>query len=230
MKTPRSNTAPSALPGLHALHPWHGIDPRVDGSGLVCAFIEIVPGADFKFELDKPSGWLRVDRPQRYASRPPAMYGLIPRTCCATQVGQRGAEMTGISDLAGDGDPMDIVVLAESAPPFGGFLVHARIVGGLRMIDRHEADDKLIAVLDGDPVYGSLQHISDVPHGIVDRLLHYFSTYKQKPGASEPQVTIPQIYDRGEAELMLALSLADYSERFLVPEPNIEAARGEHGP
>lgn len=203
---------------IQVAHPWHGIAPRVEGSDLLRAYIEIVPGADLKFELDKPTGWLRIDRPQQFASRPPAMYGLIPQTYCAEQVGTRCSEMTGLTNVKGDGDPMDIVVLAERAPSHGGFLLHARAIGGIRMIDRSEADDKIIAVLDGDPVFGHCNRIGDAPKAIIDHLVHYFSTYKQPPGDKDSRVAIRQVYDHDEAQHMIALSLVDYSAHFLADD------------
>jgi len=126
--------------------------------------------------------------------------------------------MTGLVGIKGDGDPMDIVVLAEQVPSHGGFLLHARAIGGIRMIDRNEADDKIIAVLDGDPLYGHCNRIGDAPKAILDQLVHYFSTYKQPPGDKESRVAIRQVYDHDEAQHMIALSLADYSAHYLAGE------------
>jgi inorganic pyrophosphatase len=206
-------------------HPWHGIEARSGLERTLEAFIEMVPGSALKFELDKPSGWLRIDRPQKYSSRLPAMYGLIPQTYCGIEVARRSAEMLGRQDLIGDGDPMDIVVLAQDAPAQGGFLVKAFPVGGLRMVDNGEADDKILAVLEGDPIYGAIQHIGEVPEAIIERLVHYFTTYKQGPKESARKVTIEQIYDHDEAERMIDLSLADYRSRFI--RPNLSASNNE---
>lgn len=199
---------------LYVSHPWHGIEPDMDASGLLTAFIELVPGENLKFELDKPSGWLRIDRPQKFASRPPVMYGLIPKTYCGKRVGARCTEVTGLNDIKGDGDPMDVLLLAEHSPAYGGLLARARVIGGLRMIDGGEADDKIIAVLEADAVYGGIQHIADVPKPVVDRLLHYFTSYKQPPGEAESKVSIPQVYDRDEAIKMVKLSEEDYVSHF----------------
>jgi inorganic pyrophosphatase len=210
------NDTPKNRPtrSLHVSHPWHEIEPYMDASGILTAFIEIVPGAGLKFELDKSSGWLRIDRPQKFASRPPVMYGFIPQTYCGARVGQRCSESTGLTEIVGDGDPMDILVLSEQFPTHGGFLVHARVIGGLRMIDSNEADDKIVAVLKGDPVYGGFQQIGEVSSPVVDGLIHYFTTYKQPPREANLKVTIHQMYDREEAEHTLALSLADYNDHF----------------
>ncbi len=207
---------------LFVSHPWHGIEPDVDASGILTAFIELVPGENLKFELDKPSGWLRIDRPQRYSSRPPVMYGLIPKTYCGDRVGARCMEVTGLKDIVGDGDPMDLLVLAEQSPAYGGLLARTRVIGGLRMIDGGEADDKIVAVLEDDPVYGHMHHINEVPAALINRLNHYFTTYKQPPvtvdsNRTAPKVSIEQVYDRDEALLMVRLSAEDYATHF--PNP-----------
>lgn len=198
----------------HVAHPWHGIPADLDDNGMVTVFIELMPGEDLKFELDKPSGWLRIDRPQKFASRPPAWYGLIPRTYCAEKVGARCTEMTGLKDIHGDGDPMDIVVLAESAPAYGGLLARARVIGGLRMVDDGEADDKIVTVLKDDPVYGEITDIESLPRKVVDRLHQYFLTYKQPPEAGEAKVSIEEIYGHEEALRMVRLSEVDYDSHF----------------
>lgn len=195
-------------------HPWHGIAADLDADAMITVFIELVPGEALKFELDKPSGWLRIDRPQKFASRPPAWYGLIPRTYCAEKVGARCTERTGIKDIHGDGDPMDIVVLAESAPAYGGLLARARVIGGLRMVDGGEADDKIVTVLKDDPVYGDITDLESLPQKIVDRLHQFFLTYKQPPQAEAAKVSIEEIYGREEALHMVRLSEEDYAIHF----------------
>lgn len=195
-------------------HPWHGLPPRPDGGDCINAFIEIVPADDVKFELDKPSGLLRIDRPQEYSSRYPVFYGLIPRTYCGARVGARSGERAGIKRLEGDGDPMDVLVLTEAPVSHGGFLCSARPIGGVRMIDRNEADDKILAVLEGDLAYGHYRDLSDVPPSLLERLRHYFLTYKQIPGEGPPKIRIAELYDRAEALRMLELSIEDYREKF----------------
>ncbi|MDE2149459.1 MAG: inorganic pyrophosphatase [Gammaproteobacteria bacterium] len=195
-------------------HPWHGLPPRPEDSECINAFIEIVPADEVKFELDKPSGLLRIDRPQQYSSRYPALYGLIPRTYCGVRVGARSGERIGVKDLKGDGDPMDVLVLTEAPVAHGGFLCRARPIGGVRMIDRDEADDKILAVLEGDLAYGHFRDLADVPPALLERLRHYFLTYKQIPGDGAPKIRIAETYDRAEALRMLQLSIEDYRERF----------------
>ncbi|MBP1657332.1 MAG: Inorganic diphosphatase, partial [Bacteroidetes bacterium] len=89
-------------------HPWHGLEVGPNPPSLVHAFIEITPFDTIKYEVDKATGYLRVDRPQRSSSLPPSLYGFIPRTYCATRVGTLSA-----SGRHGDGDPLDICVLSE---------------------------------------------------------------------------------------------------------------------
>src|SRR5690242_17347130 len=135
--TPMRDKDVTALENLFAVlfqaHPWHGISPGPKAPESVTAYIEIVPADDVKFELDKASGHLKVDRPQRYSSLCPTLYGFIPQTYCSTEVARRCGEKTGIELIEGDHDPLDICVLTERTIPHGGFLVRARPIGGLRL-------------------------------------------------------------------------------------------------
>jgi len=218
-------------------HPWHGISPGVDCPARVTAYVEIVPTDTVKYELDKPTGLLRVDRPQRFSSLCPTLYGFIPQTYCGDSLGARCDERTGKSGIKGDADPLDICVLTEKSIPKGGFLLEAVPIGGLRMIDGNEADDKIIAVLAGDAVYGDMKDVDAIPKTLVDRLRHYFLTYKQIPGegsswtkaggwkvgestASVKQVEIPEIYDRAEAHEVIRRTRVDYAAKFGDPAEN----------
>ena len=194
-------------------HPWHGVPPG-DPARVVLAYIEIVPTDTVKYELDKESGHLCVDRPQRYSSQPPMLYGFVPQTYCGTRVGQRCSERTGVPGIRGDGDPMDICILTENTMAHANFFLRARPIGGLRMIDGDEADDKIVAVLENDMAYGDLRDIADAPHGVIDRLNHYFLSYKQMPGEPARTVRIAEQYDRVEAVEVLRRSLDDYRETF----------------
>src|SRR5688500_9833549 len=151
-------------------HPWHGIPPGHEAPGVVNAYVEIVPTDAVKYELDKPSGHLRVDRPQRFSSLCPTLYGFIPQTFCGDLVGELCSNRVGIPGIEGDGDPLDICVLTEKAFTHGDFFVRAVPIGGLRMIDGMEADDKIIAVLESDVAYGLFKQIADCPAVLVDRL------------------------------------------------------------
>lgn len=201
-------------------HPWHGVSPG-DPADVVNAFIEIVPTDTVKYELDKSSGHLRIDRPQRFSSQPPTLYGFIPQTYCGKRVGERCSERTGTKGMRGDGDPMDVCILTEKTVAHGDFFLRARPIGGMRMIDGDEADDKIVAVLESDMAYGDLRDIADSPPGIVERLRHYFLTYKQMPGEPARTVRIAEIYDRVEAVEVIRRSLLDYREEFGAPEERI---------
>jgi len=177
-------------------------------------YVEIVPTDPVKYELDKASGHLRVDRPQRFSSMCPTLYGFIPQTFCGAEVAQLCAQHTGRQGIKGDGDPMDICVLSEKTFAHGSFFLTAQPIGGLRMIDGQEADDKIIAVLESDLAYGRIEKISDVPAGLIARLKHYFLSYKQLPEDTPKKVEITDVYDREEALEVIARSLRDYAADF----------------
>lgn len=203
-----------ALPFLYRRHPWHGIAIGDDAPRKVAAFIEIVPTDTVKYELDKATGILKADRPQLFSNVCPTLYGLVPRTYCGTRVAQLCEERTGRAGLKGDGDPMDVCVLTEKPIAHGQILVPAVPIGGLRMLDNDEVDDKILAVLRGDAVYGALADVTEMPKSLVDRLRHYFLTYKQKPGEPAQSVEITHVYGHGEALAVLAASRDDYRARF----------------
>lgn len=199
---------------LFQAHPWHGVTPGPRTPELVNAYIEIVPTDPVKYELDKWSGHLRVDRPQRFSSMCPTLYGFIPQTYCDRKVAELCELRTGRTGIEGDKDPMDICVLSEKTFVHGSFFLHARPIGGLRMIDRQQADDKIIAVLESDLAYGWITEIGDVPPGLVERLKHYFLSYKQLPSDDPKKVEIVDVYDRHEALDVITRSLRDYEDEF----------------
>ncbi|WP_141591055.1 MULTISPECIES: inorganic pyrophosphatase [unclassified Myxococcus] len=203
-------------------HPWHGITPGEDAPEIVTAYIEIVPTDAVKYELDKESGILKLDRPQRFSSQCPTLYGFIPQTYCDELVAKRCAERTGLKDIKGDGDPIDICVLTEKVISSGNLLVRAIPIGGFRMVDGDEADDKIIAVLESDLVYGELQHLAQLPRALLDRLKHYFLTYKQIPGEGKRSVEIAEVYDQPEALEVIKRSMKDY-ERIYGPQVTTKA-------
>jgi len=196
-------------------HPWHGVSPGTAAPKTVSAYIEIVPTDAVKYELDKHSGHLRVDRPQRFSSMCPSLYGFIPQSFCGEQVAQLCADRTGRDGIQGDGDPMDICVLTEKTFAQGNFFLQAEPIGGLRMIDGDQADDKIISVLQADLAYGHIKDITDCPKALVDRLKHYFLSYKQLPGDAPRRVEIVDIYDRVEALDVIERSLRDYRNKFV---------------
>lgn len=191
-------------------HPWHGVPIGADAPRVVTAYIEIVPDDTVKYELDKLTGHLKVDRPQRYSNICPTLYGLIPRTYCGEKVAQRCMEKTGRTGIIGDGDPVDICILSEKSITHGDILLEARPIGGLRMIDDQEADEKIIAVLKGDALYEYFQDVHECPAALVDRLKHYFLTYKDSPGSEHRQCEIVEVYGREEAHEVIRLSQEDY--------------------
>ena len=195
-------------------HPWHGVTPGTKAPEVVNAYIEIVPTDVVKYELDKASGHLKIDRPQRFSSMCPTLYGFIPRTYCGEEVAQLCADRTGREGIEGDGDPMDICVLSEKTFGHGGFFLNAKPIGGLRMIDGQQADDKIIAVLETDLAYGDVENVDDLPQGLVVRLKHYFLSYKQLPSEAPRKVEIVDVYDRDEALDVIKRSLRDYQKKF----------------
>lgn len=197
---------------LFKSHPWHGVPIGDDMPRTVTAYIESVPTDTVKYEIDKVTGHLMVDRPHKYSSVCPTLYGLIPRTYCDTRVAALSSAVLGRT-VEGDHDPVDICVLTERDIAHGDVLVTARPIGGLRMIDGDEADDKIIAVLEKDATYGDYEDIADVPGSLVDRLRHYFLTYKQGPD-EEPAVEIAEVYGREKAWAVIHASCEDYDERF----------------
>lgn len=199
---------------LFQAHPWHGVTSGPRTPELVNAYIEIVPTDAVKYELDKWSGHLRVDRPQRFSSMCPTLYGFIPQTFCGREVAELCEQRTGRSDIDGDKDPMDICVLSEKTFAHGSFFLHARPIGGLRMIDGRQADDKIIAVLESDLAFGRITEIGAVPPGLIDRLKHYFLSYKQLPSDEHKKVEIVDVYDRMEALDVITRSLRDYESEF----------------
>jgi inorganic pyrophosphatase len=204
---------------LFRSHPWHGVPIGAQVPEVVTVYVEIVPTDTVKYELDKQTGYLRVDRPQRFSNVCPALYGFVPQTYCGESNGGLAAQRTGRSGIVGDRDPLDICVLTEKSIPHGDILLSARPIGGLRMIDRGEADDKIIAVLEGDASYGAWRDIHQCPRTLIDRLRHYFLTYKRGPDALGQPVEITHVYDREEAHEVIRRSRDDYRAQF----PGLEA-------
>ncbi len=211
---------------LFQAHPWHGVPARAsEDPDLYTAFIEIVPTDTVKYELHKPSGHLHIDRPHRFSSICPTLYGFIPQTYCAERVAARCTERTGLPSMRGDGDPIDVCVLTEKAIAHGNLFVRARPIGGLRMVDGTEVDDKIVAVLEQDVAFDHIRELADCPSGIVERLQHYFLSYKQRPDDSARKVRIAEVYDRAEALEVVGRSLEDYLAHFGAPEERLAELR-----
>lgn len=196
---------------INKAHPWHGIEIGPDAPSELTVFIEIVPGDTVKYEVDKETGYLKIDRPQQYSNVVPANYGFIPRTYCGDGIADLARSGTDILISGGDGDPLDILVLSEHHIPRGDILLKARPIGGFCLVDGGEADDKIIAVLKGDKVYGEYSEIADLPTGIVERIEHYFLTYKSLPDESN-RCEIAYSYGREGAYEVIHTAIADYED------------------
>jgi len=213
---------------LFKTHPWHGVAVGAEAPEVVTVYVEIVPSDAVKYEVDKVTGHLKVDRPQKFSNVCPSLYGFIPRTFSGEQVAELARRRTGRAALAGDGDPIDVCVLSERSFSHGDFLLRAQPIGGLRVIDGDQADDKIVAVLEGDLTYGKVRDLGELPRPLVERLEHYFLTYKlaidtgalaggtrAAPVAARPtEVEIAGVFGRDDAREVIERGLADYRERF----------------
>jgi inorganic pyrophosphatase len=199
-------------------HPWHGLEVGPEPPWVLNAFVEITPFDLMKYEIDKVSGYLRVDRPQRSSAQHPALYGFVPRTYCGERVRRLAP-----GAVRGDGDPLDICVLSERAITRNEIIVRCRVIGGLQMIDGGEADDKIVGVLENDDVWGGARDVRDVPSVLVERLQHYFLTYKLVPGRRS-RARITAVYGRPHALKVVTAAMADYAAAFPAQPP---APRGK---
>ncbi|HEY0161497.1 MAG TPA: inorganic pyrophosphatase [Edaphobacter sp.] len=198
---------------LYKSHPWHGISPGDKLPEELNAFIEVVPTDTMKYEVDKTSGYLRIDRPQKYSNVCPSLYGFVPQTYCGDSVAAFSAEKTG-HQLKGDGDPLDICILSDRPIAHGNVLAECIPIGGLRMLDQGEADDKIIAVLKNDLAFSSWSDIHEVPGSMLRRLEHYFLTYKLAPGDHHATVEIAGVYGREDAYEVIRRSRDDYEKLY----------------
>jgi len=141
----------------------HDINPKRITKDKFIAVIEISKGSKNKYELDKETGLLMLDRVLFTSTHYPANYGFVPRT------------------LSEDGDPLDVFVYCtQEVQPMS--LVECRPIGAIDMIDNHQIDTKLIAVPVGDPTYSNFNNISDLPPHLVDELMHFLRVYKELEG------------------------------------------------
>ena len=207
-------------------HPWHGVTIGDDVPNEVKAYIEINSNDQIKYEIDKPSGHIMIDRPQKYSNIVPALYGFVPQTYCDKKVADFCMVKSGLTGIVGDRDPLDIIVLSERNIDRGNILVDCIPVGGFRMIDGGEADDKIIAVLKDDQAYGHIRNIEDVPSKVIDRVKHFFLTYKENPNddGSDKKVEITHTYGREEAFEVIKMSNEDYLDIYGDVNKKFEAA------
>jgi len=189
-------------------HPWHGLEVGPNPPDLVYAFIEMTSFDYIKYEVDKETGYLFVDRPQRTSSLTPSLYGFIPRTYCDENVKELSKQAK-----RGDGDPLDICVISERPINRSEIFLNAVVVGVIQLLDHGEADDKIIAVLENDHIYGDIRDIKDLPDVIVERLQHYFRTYKMVEG-KDPGIEIIGVSGPNKAKKIVAAAIKDYQNAF----------------
>ena len=189
-------------------HPWHGLEVGPHPPERVYAYIEMTSFDHIKYEVDKTTGYLYVDRPQRTTSLTPTLYGFIPRTYCDVKVKalSQGAER-------GDGDPLDICVVSERPINRSEIFLNAVVVGVLQLLDNDEADDKIIAVLENDHIYGNVKDVSELPDVIVERLRHYFQTYKMVEG-QKPKMRLIGVRGQEIAKKIVKAAMEDYDNAF----------------
>ena len=171
---------------------WHDIDPKSITATDFIAVIEIPKGSKCKYELDKYTGLLKLDRILYTSTHYPANYGFIPRT------------------YADDGDPLDVLVLC-SEPIYPMTLIRVYPIGVMRMTDGGKMDDKIIAIPFSDPTYLGISSIDELPPHIFDEIMHFFSVYKQ---LENKQTAVKTLLDRAEAEEIVRETIEAYNERF----------------
>ena len=202
---------------INTLHPWHGIE-LLNKNDTHNSFIEICPNDGLKYELCKKTGLLKVNRPQHYSNSIPCLYGFLPKTYSGKESAKYCEEKSGRKNLKGDKDPVDICVFTNFEAN-NGIIVKTKIIGGLRMIDGGEVDDKLIGVLHNDPVYGKIDDISNFEENLLKILKHYFLTYKgidNKDSGVIKKVEILGHFGREEALEVLECGVKDYNNKFVV--------------
>ena len=197
-------------------HPWHGLPVGAEAPDVVQAYIEITPFDAVKYEIDKQTGYLRVDRPQGSSALPPTLYGFIPRTYC----GDRVAGLTPNAEI-GDHDPLDICVLSQQRIDRADIVVPARVVGGIQLLDDGEADDKIVAILESDTVFDYATNLNHLPTVVVNRLVHYFATYKMDiSGEKENAIEVVGTYGADQARDVINASIEDYNQEYGEAEPD----------
>ena len=167
---------------------WHDLPKNEVTPEKFTAVIEIPKGSSCKYELDKKTGMLRLDRILYTATHYPANYGFIPRT------------------YADDGDPLDVLVLC-SEPIFPMTLVEVYPIGAMRMIDGGKQDDKIIALPFSDPTYRDIKSIDELPPHIFDEIMHFFTVYKQ---LENKQTAVKEFFDCKDAVEIISQAIDDY--------------------
>ena len=171
---------------------WHDMDPKQITPTDFSVLIEISKGSRCKYELDKYTGLLRLDRVLYTSTHYPANYGFIPRT------------------YADDGDPLDVLVLCNE-PILPMTLIRVYPIGVMRMLDDGHIDDKVIAIPVSDPTYNHIKSIDELPPHVFDEIMHFFKVYKQ---LENKQTDIKELYDRDEAVKIVSNAIDDYITTF----------------
>ena len=175
------------------MNTWHDIARNRISSGDLYAVVEITKGSKMKYELDKETGLLALDRILYTSTHYPANYGFIPRT------------------LADDGDPMDVLVLcSESLCPMS--LVRCYPIGVITMSDNGDSDEKIIAIPYSDPTYNGYKSISELPQHIFDEMQHFFRVYKELENKS---TSVSEVHDVDVAKDIIQKSIDNYVEKIL---------------
>ena len=171
---------------------WHDISPkRITPQEFICV-IEIPKGSKKKYELDKETGFLKLDRILYTSTHYPANYGFIPRT------------------LGDDGDPLDVLLLcAETLEPLT--LVKAKPIGVISMVDNDESDEKIIAIPSDDPTYNHYEDISQLPAHIFDEMSHFFTVYKN---LENKETAVNEVSGKEKATIIIGGAIAQYIENF----------------
>lgn len=175
---------------ISTVHPWHGIDPGQEAPSCVRCFIEIPKGSKGKYELDKVSGILRLDRVLFSSVHYPANYGFIPQTYCD------------------DHDPLDILVIC-SIDVFPSCIIEAKVIGAMEMIDQDERDVKIISVARNDMSVNYINQLSELPPHTLVELKKFFEDYKK---LEHKDVTVEEFIDREKAYEIIMDGLKLYSE------------------
>ncbi len=171
---------------------WHDLDDRRITPTLFEALIEIPKGCKVKYELDKSTGILKMDRVLYTSTVYPANYGFLPRT------------------LANDGDPLDVLVLCNEII-YPMTLVQCVPIGVIKMIDQGQPDEKIIAVPVHDPNFNHYKDIDELPRHIFEEMSHFFEVYKSLEGK---KTTADQICHKDEAERIIASCIKDYLDKY----------------
>src|SRR5215203_5294996 len=174
------------------LHPWHGASYGESAPERVMGMIEISQGSRTKYEIDKPTGLLKLDRVIHSSFHYPVNYGFIPQT------------------LGLDGDPLDILVLcSQSIQPL--CLVEATVIGNMQMIDTGDKDDKIIAVASKDPSVNHIKDVNELPRHFFNELKNYFEQYKV---LENKQVQIDNFQNKEEAFLVINEAIDFYRQKY----------------